>query len=204
MSVHPHRPAPSRSSCPISASGWNGCTCCADAPRARYSAGWVNAARSTIGCAVACGNATQACVLAHQAQRLDDFEQRLRHLARGALERRAARLQSARRHLWQLSPAARLRELVSRRLHLTMRLTSGMRRRLDEARGRRDLAARALNSVSPLATLERGYAIVTRASDGTLVRDASQVTRGDRIRARLTRGEIEARVEGMPAKESDP
>ncbi|HKX39115.1 MAG TPA: exodeoxyribonuclease VII large subunit, partial [Burkholderiales bacterium] len=56
-------------------------------------------------------------VLAHQTQRLDDFEQRLRHLARGALERRAARLQAARRHLWQLSPATRLREIVSRRLH---------------------------------------------------------------------------------------
>ena len=140
-------------------------------------------------------------VLAHQAQRLDDFEQRLRHLARSALERRAARLHAARRHLWQLSPAARLRELVSRRLHLTMRLSASIRRRLDEARGRRDVVVRALNAVSPLATLERGYAIVTRAADGTLVRDAAQVSQGERIRARLMSGEIEARVESTRPKD---
>ena len=70
-------------------------------------------------------------------------------------------------------------------------------RREEIACGRRDVVVRALNAVSPLATLERGYAIVTRAADGTLIRDAAQLTQGERIRARLGRGEIDASVEDI-------
>jgi exodeoxyribonuclease VII large subunit len=65
-----------------------------------------------------------------------------------------------------------------------------------ERRGTR-LAAlgRALDTVSPLATLRRGYAIVTRADDGRVVTAASQVAPGDRLRTRLADGEVLSRVE---------
>ena len=134
--------------------------------------------------------------LAHQAQRLDDFEQRLRYLLRSALESRLGRLHTARLHLWRASPAAQLRDLANRRLHLGLRLSSVMRQRLAEARQRNEIAMRALNTVSPLATLERGYAIVTRLLDGTLVRSSEQVERGDRIETRLMHGKLLAVVEG--------
>jgi exodeoxyribonuclease VII large subunit len=50
-----------------------------------------------------------------------------------------------------------------------------------------------LNTVSPLATLERGYAIVTRA-DGSVLQDAAEVQSGDEIEARLKRGSVRARI----------
>jgi exodeoxyribonuclease VII large subunit len=56
------------------------------------------------------------------------------------------------------------------------------------------LAAGKLNTVSPLATLQRGYAIVTDAA-GAVVTDASTVKQGDTIQARLSRGTLQARVE---------
>jgi exodeoxyribonuclease VII large subunit len=56
------------------------------------------------------------------------------------------------------------------------------------------LAQRALNSVSPLATLARGYAIVTR--EGELLTDAAAVAPGEEIEARLARGALSARVTG--------
>ena len=62
---------------------------------------------------------------------------------------------------------------------------------------RLDLALRALNAVSPLATLERGYAIVTRRADGLLLRSATQVQVGDDIEARLSQGHITARVKDV-------
>ena len=62
---------------------------------------------------------------------------------------------------------------------------------------RLDLALRALNAVSPLATLERGYAIVTRRADGLLLRAATQVQVGDDIEARLSQGRITARVKDV-------
>jgi exodeoxyribonuclease VII large subunit len=49
--------------------------------------------------------------------------------------------------------------------------------------------------VSPLATLARGFAIVTRA-DGTLVTEAATVAPGEAIEARVARGTLTARVTG--------
>jgi exodeoxyribonuclease VII large subunit len=48
--------------------------------------------------------------------------------------------------------------------------------------------------VSPLATLQRGYAIVTDAT-GTVITDAQTVRSGDIIEAKLARGSVRAVVE---------
>ena len=47
--------------------------------------------------------------------------------------------------------------------------------------------------LSPIAILDRGYALVFDAS-GQLLKDANQLKAGDEIRARLSRGEVEATV----------
>jgi exodeoxyribonuclease VII large subunit len=64
------------------------------------------------------------------------------------------------------------------------------------------VAARTLDAVSPLATLERGYAIVTD-SKGTVVTNAQDVRVGQLINARLTQGSIRARVERATNPELD-
>jgi exodeoxyribonuclease VII large subunit len=53
---------------------------------------------------------------------------------------------------------------------------------------------RRLDSLNPMAVLERGYAVVTGA-DGALVSSAMQVTAGDAIRVRQKDGSFGARVE---------
>jgi len=55
------------------------------------------------------------------------------------------------------------------------------------------LLGRALHSVSPLATLDRGYAIVLDDS-GKAMTDAASANVGDEIRARLSKGELLANV----------
>jgi exodeoxyribonuclease VII large subunit len=67
--------------------------------------------------------------------------------------------------------------------------------RLATVHHRLALAQRALDTVSPLATLTRGFAIVTRA-DGALVTDAAVVADGEVIEARLARGILTAQVTG--------
>jgi exodeoxyribonuclease VII large subunit len=59
------------------------------------------------------------------------------------------------------------------------------------------LTARALDAVSPLATLDRGYAIVTDAATGKALTRASQVKKGDDVRARLAHGELLANITGI-------
>ncbi len=53
---------------------------------------------------------------------------------------------------------------------------------------------RALQAVSPGRTLDRGYAIVTRADDGALVRGVEQVQIGDAIDTRLADGGLRSTV----------
>jgi exodeoxyribonuclease VII large subunit len=53
---------------------------------------------------------------------------------------------------------------------------------------------RTLNAVSPLATLDRGYAIVSQVS-GVIVRSAAEVSPGTPIEVRLAVGKIRAKVE---------
>jgi exodeoxyribonuclease VII large subunit len=66
---------------------------------------------------------------------------------------------------------------------------------LEEGRKRLGLAAASLDALSPLAVLQRGYAIA-QTEDGKLLRDARLVSVGDSIKVRLAEGRIAARVEG--------
>jgi exodeoxyribonuclease VII large subunit len=70
-----------------------------------------------------------------------------------------------------------------------------MQERLTLGHTRLGLQARTLEAVSPLATLHRGYAIITREADGILIEQNKQVEPGARIRARLATGELLCRVE---------
>jgi exodeoxyribonuclease VII large subunit len=68
--------------------------------------------------------------------------------------------------------------------------------RLQQARERLGLAATSLDALSPLAVLQRGYAIAQDAS-GALLRDAQSVAVGDEVRVRLAKGRLNARIESL-------
>ena len=72
--------------------------------------------------------------------------------------------------------------------------------RLAVARSAVDASAAALAVLGPAATLERGYAIVKRSSDGAIVRDPREAPGGSGLRIRVARGEIDATVDGDPAR----
>ncbi len=92
-------------------------------------------------------------------------------------------------------PANVVRQYRQRVDELMLRLESRVQRTLDNARARLDRAVAGLEALSPLAVLERGYAIVLRSRDGRIVRSAAEVEPGDRIEARLHRGRLFALVE---------
>ena len=112
-----------------------------------------------------------------------------------AVERRRF-VDAEQRALAQLAPdigAARQRsaDLIDR----------GARALGDRVERRRVLLASthdALRTLSPAATLERGYA-VARDADGRIVRDASSLGTGDPIHVTVARGTVDARVEGARA-----
>ncbi len=90
-------------------------------------------------------------------------------------------------------PSARIAELRQRADRSAMLLERALRS-LVAARSRRLAGlASALDALSPLAVLERGYSLAATA-DGRLVRDAAQLREGDRIELRFHRGRAGADV----------
>jgi exodeoxyribonuclease VII large subunit len=133
--------------------------------------------------------------LQQQMQRLDDLGQRLGGAARGGLHHERHRLAELIERLVRHSPDHVVHEYRARHQGINARLEHAARECVSRALQRLALAQRGLNGVSPLATLTRGFAIVTRADGGLLV-DAAAVATGETIEARLARGTLSARVTG--------
>jgi exodeoxyribonuclease VII large subunit len=132
--------------------------------------------------------------LAQQKQRLDDLEQRLTGAMRAALHSDRTRVSEMFTRLIHQSPAHTVREYRMRHAALAGRLGHALKQCVSRAEHRLNLAIRTLNTVSPLATLSRGFAVVKRVSDGALVTDSSSVGVGDEIETTLARGTLTARV----------
>jgi exodeoxyribonuclease VII large subunit len=135
-----------------------------------------------------------AAKLAQQAQRLDELEQRLGRGLRQLVAERRSHLGEWRTRLWQASPVAHLQAVTARQAALRARLRIAMLDALNRAREHYLPLVRTLHAVSPLATLERGYAIVRRP-DGGVVRDPAEIPPGTEIEALLLKGRVRARVE---------
>ncbi len=126
-------------------------------------------------------------------QMLDEQKYRLEKAERQLLERfhrRSEMVTAAIRHY-----DAR-RRLTAIRLQLESHvatLASVARRRLLASRGALDRQAASLEALSPLAILNRGYALVFN-QQGELVKDASRLEVGTELSARLARGRVRARV----------
>jgi exodeoxyribonuclease VII large subunit len=128
-------------------------------------------------------------------QSLKSLVQRL-YLAQTASQRQArSELQALTARLLQHSPRPRIQALMLNNGHLYSRLVSGMKRRRELAESRLQQLMQNLHTLSPLATLERGYAIVQRPDTGAIVTDAGKIRPGERVQARLARGRLDCLVE---------
>ncbi|MDP6977319.1 MAG: exodeoxyribonuclease VII large subunit [Myxococcota bacterium] len=114
----------------------------------------------------------------------------------------SARHEKERGALRMLAPTARL---AARRIRFeaAARSLSRLGPRLTvDARGRLAAQAARLDSLSPLAVLSRGYALVRRKRDGAVVRRESEVAVGDALEVRLAEVDLEATVDIVRPRES--
>jgi len=140
--------------------------------------------------------------LVHPSEHLTRLNERLRilgtrlRLAQFHIRERASHtLLTVHARLLRCNPQARLREHQLRSRHLHTQLSNAMRRVLERAQEQAARAIQTLDTLSPLATLARGYAILENPVTGAVVRMAGEVQPGDPVRARLARGLLDCRVE---------
>jgi exodeoxyribonuclease VII large subunit len=99
----------------------------------------------------------------------------------------------------RLSPGEMRKRAVAQRARfdgLNQAQNAAMLLKLENARTQFGVAAAALDAMSPLKVLERGYAIAQDAR-GKIVREAASVSSGDELRVRLWKGALDCRVDDI-------
>jgi exodeoxyribonuclease VII large subunit len=142
-----------------------------------------------------------AAQLRRRAQLVDELEARLRRGWRRLSDQAQEALQRQAERLRLLAPRTRVAGLRERLGGLERRLGRALAHRREMAKARLGSAARRLDALSPLATLDRGYAIVRRADDGAVVRGCEDAPRGTRVEAQIERGTLLCRVDGCRPRE---
>jgi len=133
--------------------------------------------------------------LEQQAQHLDNLELRLKANIDRQLERRRNRLNTLIIRQKPLHPEVKLAQLKQRFLLAHQHLLRTQRASMAERQQRFNAAVRMLNTLSPLNTLERGYALVTDMETQAPITSLGQIKVGDKVKTRLADGEFVSLVE---------
>jgi exodeoxyribonuclease VII large subunit len=134
-------------------------------------------------------------------QRIDELDVRMRSRIVNELATGRAELAAATLALRAAAPRARIDRLRERCRFSHHALAHAIGEHLASVSHRLATAARALESVSPLATLARGYAIATQRDTGALVTDAGDVGKGTDVTIRVHRGRFNATVSNVERDE---
>ena len=128
-------------------------------------------------------------------QKLDEQRFRLEKAHRQLLERchrRCENVAAAVRHYDARRRLAAIRQQLTAQV---ANLAAATHTGLLQSRGALERHTASLEALSPVAILNRGYALVFDAK-GQLVKDAARLKAGDELSARLARGRVRARVMG--------
>ena len=133
--------------------------------------------------------------LEQQAQRLDSLELRLKNATQKILTAYRNRLDNLIIRQKPLHPELRLQQLKLRLQQAEQNLHKAQQFTLAQKQQKFTAAVRMLNTLSPLKTLDRGYAILTRVGSQIPVIISSQINVGDELNARVAEGEFVCKVE---------
>lgn len=133
-------------------------------------------------------------ILHRLAQQLDDLTFRSESAARTGLRSRCERVAELSAAVLRHDPRQRLAHANSHLWDFRARMDRSLERLIEASRSRLGALDARLHALSPLAVLDRGYALVL-TEGGQVVRSAAQVTAGDRVTTRLADGVFVAQVE---------
>ena len=129
-------------------------------------------------------------------QRLDEIYLRLQRQIQSLLGYHKTRLQTEQTRLAAQNPLQRINQYLQECRQLERSFNSQIRNVMGSFRTRLEQLMHNLDTISPLATLERGYTIVQK-KDQAIVRNSEQLVTGEKIHARFGKGSAECIVEKL-------
>jgi exodeoxyribonuclease VII large subunit len=133
------------------------------------------------------------------SQRLDEFGFRMEASVSGLVRTRQREVGELAADVLHHDPRQMLARARERLNTSRIRLERSLERTLRRTGAQLGAFEARLRSLSPLAVLDRGYALVLGADD-TVIRSIEQVAEGDRVRTRLSNGEFVSTVEDVTTK----
>lgn len=133
--------------------------------------------------------------LTEQQQRLDYCEIALMRLQKKFMADLQARTNQLKEKLFANTPSHSIRNHDQQLKILQQQLQHSLQNNLQQQQTTLSTLAGKLDALSPLATLQRGFAIATSERDNTILRHAEQVSSGDKIQVQLMDGRLKCVVE---------
>ncbi len=124
---------------------------------------------------------------------IEDFTELMRDSLTEKLKTEEKTLGNLTGRLSPLKLAAKLNEKKIRLALLREKQITAVKNKIDAKDEKLKIKMASLDALSPLAVLSRGFSI-TKTKSGEILRDAENVKPNERVRIRLERGRIEARV----------
>lgn len=133
----------------------------------------------------------------HPNSRLNEFAQRLDELERRMLSQvsnliRIKKSKLAERKIQ--SPVQKIQQVKDRVKQLSRIMTQSHATLIKNRQASLSEKSSQLEALSPLATLKRGYAIVSEEAKGKIVRNSDEIAEGEKLRIRLSNGALTAEV----------
>ncbi len=123
---------------------------------------------------------------------LVQFQQRLVNLIHSCIRHSQSELKNLEKRLThprqQLEEQAQSLDLLEQRLNLSMR------NYLQKLRLKLQTSISHLDAISPLNTLKRGYALITKVGHEEFIRNANELKKGDLIEVQFSTGKIQAEI----------
>ncbi len=133
--------------------------------------------------------------LARNQEKLALYEKRLLHGWRQQQQQRSNHASMLSHRLLQQNPGGRIKQQEQSVDAIRRRLIQAVENLLAQKQQRYQAITQTLQAVSPLATLDRGYAIVQKSTGDEIIKSTRQLQAGDRIRTRLSDGHFISQIE---------
>ncbi len=128
------------------------------------------------------------------SQKLDEHQMRLNRIIVNTLKKYQQYLTGTIKRLGTCVPQQRILHSRQQLAQYNLRLVRAVDFKIHNANGRLKEQVAILNALSPIATLDRGYAIVTRVSNKKIVHNSHELKLNDEVQTRLSNGSFISKV----------
>lgn len=132
--------------------------------------------------------------LKRNAQRVDELEIRLQQILQSKLRYYKSLIETKKAIIWQHNPRIIIQNYQHQQQQIQKRMNLAILHKLEQLKQKTGAVSQTLHAVSPLATLNRGYALAIRPESGQIIRSAEQLVPGEIIETRFAEGCVTSEI----------